>query len=150
MTTSTDISVIAGDAGERLDIFGGPMIVKADGSDLPMFVAENPIPPGYMVPPHVHEHDDEVIQVLEGDLTLMGAEGESIAPAGSTVRLPRGSVHGFRNDTDGIVRLMVIAQPGLQSAEMFRHFDRAGKATPGGLTPPEIVAICAQYGVRMG
>jgi hypothetical protein len=33
---------------------------------------------------------------------------------------------------------------------MFRHFDRAGRAAPGGLMPPEIGAICAQYGVNMG
>jgi hypothetical protein len=32
---------------------------------------------------------------------------------------------------------------------MFRHFDRAGRTARGGLTPQEITAIAAQYGVRM-
>jgi hypothetical protein len=43
-----------------------------------------------------------------------------------------------------------MARPGLQALEMFRHFDRAGRAATGGLTPSDIAAICAQYGVSMG
>ena len=33
-------------------------------------------------------------------------------------------LHGFRNDSDRTVRLVVAATPGVQAAEMFRHFDR--------------------------
>jgi hypothetical protein len=42
----------------------------------------------------------------------------------------------------------VIAQPGVQLAEMFRHFDRAAKRAP--LEPADIMAIAAEYGVSFG
>ena len=130
---------------ETLDVMGAPMIVKHDAG---LFLAENPIPPGYFVPPHRHADDDEMLYVIEGELTLIGETGESKAAAGSCVKFERGMLHGFRNDTADTVKLLVIAQPGVQAAEMFRHFDRAGRKAP--LTPPDIVAIAAEYGVQFG
>lgn len=102
------------------------------------------------VPPHIHADEDEVFFILEGELTLLDEAGERRIGRGATAQLPKGGLHGFRNDTAAPVRFMVALRPGLQGLEMFRHFDRAGRAAPGGLTPPEIMAICAQYGVTMG
>ena len=133
---------------EILDVLGAPMIVKADGSPVAAFVADHPIPPGYFVPPHRHESDDEMLLVVEGELTLIGEEGESRVQAGACATFARGDLHGFRNDTDRTVRLVVVATPGLQAAEMFRHFDRAAKKAP--LAPPDVVAIAGEYGVRFG
>jgi uncharacterized cupin superfamily protein len=130
---------------ETLDVLGAPMIIKSKAG---LFLAEHPIPPGYFVPPHRHADDEEVLYVMEGELTLIGEAGESKAGAGSCLQFGRGTLHGFRNDTNGAVRLLVIAQPGIQAAEMFRHFDRAAKTAP--LAPPDIVAIAAEYGVRFG
>jgi uncharacterized cupin superfamily protein len=130
---------------ETLNVMGAPMIVKRDAG---LFFAEHPIPPGYFVPPHRHAHDDEMLYVMEGELTLIGEAGESKAAAGSCLQFERGALHGFRNDTTGVVKLLVIAQPGVQAAEMFRHFDRAGRQAP--LTPPDIMAIAGEYGVNFG
>jgi quercetin dioxygenase-like cupin family protein len=135
--------------GEVLDVFGAAMVVKADPMLHGLFLGEHVIPPGYFVPPHVHSGDDEVFFLLEGELTILGTLEERRAGPGVTVQLPGGSRHGFRNDTTSPVRFLVMARPGLQAVEMFRHFNRAGRATTAGLTPPEIMAICAQYGVIM-
>lgn len=130
---------------ETLDVLGAPMIVKRD---MGLFLAEHPIPPGYFVPPHRHADDDEMLYVMEGELTLIGEAGESRAPSGSCLHFAPGNLHGFRNDTDAMVRLLVIAQPGVQAAEMFRHFDRAAKAGP--LGPADVAAIAEEYGVSFG
>lgn len=135
---------------ETLDVLGAPMIVKADGGTLAAFVADHPIPPGYFVPPHRHDADDEMLFVVDGELTLIGEAGETKVQAGANVTFMRGELHGFRNDTDGTVRLVVVATPGLQAAEMFRHFDRATKAAGMPLAPPQIMAIAGEYGVRFG
>ena len=130
---------------ETLNVLGAPMIVKqAEG----VFLAEHPIPPGYFVPPHRHDVDEEMLYVVEGTLTLLGADGETTAPAGTGVALPAGSLHGYRNDGTDTVRLLVIARPGLQAGEMFRHLDRA--ARQGVLTPEQVGEITAAYGVRFG
>ena len=130
---------------EALNVLGAPMIVKREAG---LFLAEHPIPPGYFVPPHRHADDDEMLYVMEGELTLIGEAGESRAAAGSCLQFERGALHGFRNDTASTVKLLVIAQPGVQAAEMFRHFDRAAKQAP--LAPTDIVAIASEYGVQFG
>jgi uncharacterized cupin superfamily protein len=130
---------------ETLNVLGAPMIVK---EELGLFVAEHPVPPGYFVPPHRHEADDELLYVVEGRLTLIGEAGETMAPAGTCARFTRGALHGFRNDTADTVKLLVMAQPGVQAAEMFRHFDRAAQKGP--LTPDDVVGIAGQYGVSFG
>ncbi len=91
-----------------------------------------------------------MFHILDGDLTLLDAEGERRVGPGATVHLPAGSRHGYRNDTKSLTRFLVMIRPGLQGLEMFRHFDRAGRALPSGLMPGEIIGICAQYGVAMG
>jgi uncharacterized cupin superfamily protein len=130
---------------ETLDVMGAPMIVKREAG---LFLAEHPIPPGYFVPPHRHADDEEMLYVMDGELTLIGEAGESRAAAGSCLHFAAGALHGFRNDSGGTVKLLVIAQPGVQAAEMFRHFDQAGKNGP--LAPPDVVAIAAEYGVSFG
>ncbi len=144
------VATLAADEGEVLDVFGGSMVVKANPSEFGFFLADHVVPPGYFVPPHIHADEDEVFFILEGELTLLDGTGERRLGAGGTVLLPRGARHGFRNDTAAPVRFLVALRPGLQSVELFRHFDRAGRAAPGGLTPAEIMAICPQYGVQMG
>ena len=64
------------DAGEVLDVFGSPLFVLSDGSSLPFVVGVEDVPPGYGVPAHVHDADDEFFYILEGELTVAGPEGE--------------------------------------------------------------------------
>ena len=92
---------------------------------------------------------EEYFFILEGTLTLWSEAGEREVGPGALVTLPRAVRHGFRNAGDAPARFLLIGRPGVQVAELFRHLDRAGRAAPGGLAPPDIVAICAQYGVQM-
>ena len=120
------------------------MVVKSDGSGGGAFVAEHVAPAGYAVPMHVHERDDEMFYVLEGELVLEDGSGVRRAGPGSFVALPKGVPHAFRNESATEVRFLVVTSPGVATAEMFRHFDRAGSPAP-----EEIGAISAQYGVLM-
>ena len=142
------IHVVAAEGGEALNVLGAAMVVKADPARDGMFLGDHVVPPGYFVPPHVHDNEDEFFFVLDGAVTLMTDAGERIAGKGETVVLPRGLRHGFRNDGAGPLHMLVMVTPGIQAAELFRHLDRAGRA--GGLTPAMVGGICAQYGVRMG
>lgn len=145
--TNETIRVTSPERAETLDVFGASLVVLSDASNLPMMVGTHVVPPGYGVPAHVHEHDDEVFIMVEGELTVVGPDGETRAGPGTCVELPRGIPHGFRNDAAVPARLVVLALPGHHAVEMFRHFDRAGKrAEP--LSPAEIPSIAGQYGVR--
>lgn len=139
-------TIIASEEGELLNILGAPMAVRLADPAASLFVARHTTPPGFMVPPHKHEDDDEAFYILEGTLTLLGADGETTATAGDFAFLPRGSVHGFRNDTKSDVEFLVICTPGVQSAEMFRQLDRVANGAP--LSPETTAAVTSQYGVE--
>jgi mannose-6-phosphate isomerase-like protein (cupin superfamily) len=141
--------LVAAEGGEALGVFGASMVVKADPAIVGVFLAGHRVPPGYAVPPHRHEAEDEIFFLLEGALTLLLPEGERRIGPGETAVLPRGTPHGFRNDGASAARALVLVTPGLQAVEMFRHLDRATRAAgEAGLPPWEIVAIAAQYGVH--
>lgn len=57
--------------------------------------------PGQILPRHMHEHEHEVFDVLEGCGTVW-LDGERVsAPAGTMIVVPAGVEHGFENDSDG-------------------------------------------------
>ncbi len=53
--------------------------------------------PGQSVPPHSHEHKDEVFDVVSGEGEILVDGTWHPAPAGSTFYLPVGNVHALRN-----------------------------------------------------
>lgn len=50
--------------------------------------------------PHVHHGHDEYFYVLEGELTLVLADGEIVVAPGDLATAPRGSLHGFPNPSE--------------------------------------------------
>lgn len=135
--------VLSPQEGERLSVLGAPMLVKSDATRAALFLADHTVPPGYGVPPHIHDDEDELFYILEGELTLLSAQGEARARAGDTVVLPRGAMHGFRNDGTAPLRMLVVAADGHKAMAMFRALDRL--AAP---TPESVGATCAAHGVR--
>ena len=63
-------------------------------------------------PPHVHARDDETFYVLEGQLEfVLGHESVTIGP-GDFVRVPAGTRHAFRNNSEAPVEMLVGLIPG--------------------------------------
>jgi quercetin dioxygenase-like cupin family protein len=61
-------------------------------------------------PRHIHHREDELIYVLEGELTVEIDGRVFPAPAGTAALIPRGCVHGFAVET-GPARLLVLFAP---------------------------------------
>jgi len=142
----TAIQVIGPAAGETVNVLGAPIVIKSSGCAGPLFFADHPVPPGYFVPPHVHEDEDELFFITEGELTLTGPSGELTAGPGSLVHLPRGVPHGFGNATDRPVRMLVVCTGhGLEG--VFRGLDAAARERD--LGHAEVGAICAANRVYM-
>src|SRR5215471_3241379 len=72
-------------------------------------VVEGELPPGggFQVP-HWHEDLDEVFYVLEGEIEFLLDGQWRRARAGSTVFVPAGTVHAFRNTSDRLARQLVM------------------------------------------
>lgn len=142
------IAIVGPQGGQSLDVLGAPMLVKNAGTAGPFFVADHPMPAGYAVPPHVHDGDDEAFFVVEGELTLDTDEGTRVAAAGSFIHLPAGVRHGFRNETAGVTRLLVLGAAASKLAPMFQDLDRLTRR--GGFGPADVGAACAAHGVTIG
>ncbi|MEU4603571.1 cupin domain-containing protein [Kribbella sp. NPDC023972] len=72
---------------------------------------ESEVPPGGGFPGHVHDEYEEVFYVLTGDIDYLIDDSWVTAPAGSTVLIPPGRVHGFRNSGSESARHLAIASP---------------------------------------
>lgn len=68
------------------------------------------VPPGGGPPPHRHDFE-EMFTVLEGELELTFRGERLVARAGETVNVPANAPHGFRNASDGPVRLLCMCTP---------------------------------------
>jgi quercetin dioxygenase-like cupin family protein len=69
-------------------------------------------------PIHVHEDEDEIFYLLEGEMTVTsGDQSFELAPNGF-VFLPRNVPHGFTIHNHGLVRMLVVTV----SAESVENF----------------------------
>jgi quercetin dioxygenase-like cupin family protein len=109
-------------------------------------IVEHPVAPRILVPPHVHQDNDEWSYILEGRIGARIGDAEFIAEAGSYILKPRGIPHTFWNPDDRPARILEIITPsGLE--EMFAKFGELGAR--GELTPQTMGATAGQYGSKV-
>jgi quercetin dioxygenase-like cupin family protein len=116
------------------------------------FVLDCLVGPGGGPPPHLHQNEDESFYVLEGAFTVSINGEAKLASAGDFVYIPRGTLHGFKNDADGFARMLATFSP----AGMEGWFLEAYEPAPDRVTPPpppspemlaRMGAAAAKYGV---
>jgi len=61
---------------------------------------ESVAPQGDSPPLHVHQNEDELFHVLDGELTLKVGDGELVLGAGESALAPKGIAHTYRVDSD--------------------------------------------------
>ncbi len=135
--------------GAKIDVLGGVATYKAThaATDGQYSLFEQEMPPGYGVPLHRHDAEDEAFYVLEGEIVLEGDGGTRRAGPGSFAYFPRGSRHAFRNESGKPARTLVICTPGERLERCFRDFEAVGRR--GGLSPVSIMAIAGAHGVEI-
>lgn len=75
-------------------------------------VFESHMPPGGGFPfPHLHDEYEEIFHVLEGEIDYRLGDAWTPASVGTTVCVPPGVVHAFRNATSAPARHLVIHAP---------------------------------------
>lgn len=133
------------DAGEPL-VFGGvTILVRAAGVQTRgAFTLFEEVPPMGDTSLHVHEREDELFYVLEGEHVFRVGEQEHRVGPGGVVFGPRGVPHAQRRVDPGRGRLLVLTAPaGLEG--FFRHLAAAQEA--GTLGPDTRAQASAQYGI---
>ena len=88
-------------------------------------------PKGSGPPPHTHEQD-EMFYVLDGEITFQIDRDTRTVGAGAFVRIPRGTVHGFRVDSETAHVLNMYEPAGFEQVLM----GTAEKAPKREMPPP--------------
>jgi mannose-6-phosphate isomerase-like protein (cupin superfamily) len=101
------------DAGERLVFGDATILVRASGEQTGgSFSLFEEVPPMVDTPLHVHEREDELFYVLEGEHVFQVGEKEFHLGPGGLAFGPRGVPHAQRRVVAGQGRLLVLTAPG--------------------------------------
>jgi quercetin dioxygenase-like cupin family protein len=79
---------------------------------------------------HYHPEQEETYRVLDGALEVFRDGRWNAVPAGGSLTVPPGAVHGFRNASEAQVRFLNVHRPALAFQEHLETLDgliRAGK-----------------------
>jgi quercetin dioxygenase-like cupin family protein len=108
-------------------------------------VVEHPVEPGRLVRPHIHEHEDEISYIVDGDFGVRIGDREISATLGTWVFKPRGIMHTFWNAGPKPARLIEIITPGAFAY----YFEELAAILSAGGPPDEkkIDQINGKYGV---
>jgi mannose-6-phosphate isomerase-like protein (cupin superfamily) len=135
------VSIVPSGSGTRL---AGVLVkVASDETQGAYTVLELLLPPGAAAPLHVHQREDEIFYVIEGECAIRFEDQEQIASAGSVVRLPKGTAHAFGNPGTVPTRLLITAVPGGLD-RYFGELDALGQ----GATREQVDAINQKYEIR--
>ena len=99
--------------GPAYDFHGARVVIKASGQDTlgQLGVMEFSYPPALSVHPHVHDGEDEMFYVLEGEISGFCGDDHWTAGPGCFVFVPRDRLHGFTVASSGQARGLVITGP---------------------------------------
>ncbi|MFE9727391.1 cupin domain-containing protein [Streptomyces sp. NPDC005794] len=126
ITDPNGLLVINPGEGEKTDLggLGVDFKVWGDATRGSLAIVEHPMEPGRLVPPHVHENEDELSYVLEGTFGVRVGDRVATAAQGTYVFKPRGVPHTFWNAGSELGRLLEVIWP----AGFERFFESLGKA----------------------
>lgn len=148
-TTKTDSAtgkIVTQKEGTFLNVMGDHQTVKLSGKDTngQFTLVEQNNPPGTGIPPHLHEREDEIFQVVQGEVEFMMNGKAETLKAGDLVYLPKGTPHGFRVTGSQPAKVMLSIFP----AGIEGMFEKLSQLPEGPPDMKKITAICGEYGVR--
>ena len=108
---------------------------------------------GIAPPPHIHHWEEETFYVLEGELTVTVGDRNIKAEPGTTVVVPRHTVHSFAIESEQVRTLILSTPAGLE-----RWFKEFGVPAPAMTLPPpaeipyskvqEMLAAAPKFGIE--
>jgi mannose-6-phosphate isomerase-like protein (cupin superfamily) len=146
MTSKSAVAAyaLAADDGERLRFGDVEVVIKASadttGGAFTIFEENEPVD----TPVHVHEHEDELFYVLEGEHVFQVGDQEFRAGPGELVFAPRGVPHAQRRVVPRTGRILVLTSPaGFEG--FFRELAEADRT--GVLGPDSRASASKNYGI---
>jgi mannose-6-phosphate isomerase-like protein (cupin superfamily) len=99
-------------------------------ADDTVFRMEEQVPPDHIPPPvHIHRHQEERFEVVEGRVTVSINGHDQVLEAGGRAVVPARAAHTWRNSGEGTLRMITEFRPPLHMQDFFETY--CGLATEG-------------------
>jgi len=128
--------LVRADEAEHLDLIGH--LLLADSSATAGALSSHRVALGRGADgavPHRHDNSSELFYILDGAFDLLVADNVVTARTGDLLVVPPGSAHAFAAHRDSTAEALIIATPGIERFEYFRHVVRRRE----GSEPPEVL-----------
>lgn len=114
-------------------------------------------PRSFGPPLHVHDDEDEILVVLEGEVRCVSGDVSGVARAGATVFLPHAVPHSFQVLSDEARFLSITSSASSPRKAVFdRMVADLGTPAPGPVQPDPVeidpgavAASCARHGIEV-
>lgn len=130
--------------------------VRAGNSDSGLSMVEFTAPRGFGPPRHVHNEEDELLYVVDGEIRVGDPEENGpVLSAGGVASLPHGIPHTFQVVSDEATFLTISS--GRRQAPSFDRFvatmgapvDPADLPDPSPIDPGHVAKVCADHGMNV-
>lgn len=117
-------------------------------------ILEHALPFGDSPPLHVHEEEDELFYILEGELLFQLDGQRRVAKAGDALVAPRKQPHGFRVTSPEGARLLTITRGGFEAAVRGASRPAAQRELPTPVAPSSemqaaLASVCSANGIEL-
>ncbi|WKA55657.1 quercetin 2,3-dioxygenase [Planococcus shixiaomingii] len=129
--------VFAHGEGKAYWFIGTLVEMKASAEDTngAFSLVESLHPPGYATPMHLHQNEDEIFYVLEGEVTFTVGEKTIMAKPGTFLYAPRGIAHMYKSEGTVPSKILIMLTP----AGMEQFFVEASVPAEEFKLPPDTV-----------
>ncbi|MFD2784453.1 cupin domain-containing protein [Hymenobacter rubripertinctus] len=137
--------IVLKDEGQKLNILGDHQQIKLTGKDtngrfLAIYQDNSP---NTQIPMHVHQNEDEVYKIVEGEVEFTVGEKKSVLKSGDTIFLPKNIPHAWKVVGKSNAKVYLDIFPsGLEDM-----FEELSKLPAGPPDFPQIAVICRRYGI---
>lgn len=142
------MTVIPSQEGQNVRVLSDRICIKLKSSLSPnsMTVVTVEVPPGSAVPPHVHAKEEESYYILDGSMVIQVGSEVLTVKSHDFIHIPPGTIHGYRNDSDRPIHLLVWAVGGAID-DFFIEMGENIHELPQDM--PKLSEILDKYGVQM-
>jgi len=147
-TTKPIAAVAAAGQGKKFNVLGHSItaVLSKQVTGGNYYVFECITPPGLGIPPHVHDREDELIYVAEGEFSIMLGDKNFQAKAGDEIFFPRNIPHAFQNTGSKAGKTLWTVVPGGNFEDFF---DKLAMLPAGEQDLKTVAEIFATYGMKI-
>jgi quercetin dioxygenase-like cupin family protein len=146
-------TLVAADEGEHFHFLNHLSTAKLTGEHTggQMTVMEFVGPKNYGPPLHVHDIEDELFYIVEGEVWFHCGDAAAVHGSGALAWLPRGRPHTFqiRSESARVLQVTTPAQFERFVAALGTPMEGSTSPEPEEIDPAHVAEVCEQFSIHV-